>query len=242
MLKYSHKQTTTHFKEKRYNTMKQTTNMSRVIGQLQSIGRKINADWFNNELDMERVVWTVQSTPRAYGHFTPYISYRVHDVTGEKDAVEINIGAGTLDRDIIEVICTMIHEMTHYCNWSHNVKDCSRQNTYHSKKFKNEAEKHGLVIEYDSRIGWSITSATEELVNWIIENDFEDFRLGRIEYNVYTTIGGTSTGSSGTSVTVPKKKKSNSIKMICPCCGNIARVTKTTNLICGDCMEHMIEA
>ena len=43
--------------------MKQTTNMSRVIGQLQTIGRKLNSDWFNNELDMERVVWTVQSTP-----------------------------------------------------------------------------------------------------------------------------------------------------------------------------------
>ena len=40
--------------------MKQTTNMSRVIGEIQSIARKINKDWFDNELDMERVVFTVQ--------------------------------------------------------------------------------------------------------------------------------------------------------------------------------------
>ena len=129
--------------------------------------------------------------------------------------------------------------MTHYYNWSHDIKDCSRGNTYHSKKFKNEAEKHGLVIEYDSRIGWSLTSASEELVNWIIDNGFEDFRLGR---NDFTSLVGISGGSSsGTTPTTPKKKN-NSIKMICPCCGNIARVTKTTNLICGDCMKHMIEA
>ena len=217
--------------------MKQTTNMSRVIGEIQSIARKINADWFSNELNMDRVIWTVQSTPKAYGHFTPYLSYRVHSKDGEKGAVEINIGAGTLDRDIIEVVATMIHEMVHYYNWSADVKDCSRGNTYHSKKFKIEAEKHGLVIEYDSRIGWSLTSVSDELLDWIIENDFEDFRLGRNEFNSLIV-----TGTSGGTSTSPIRKKSNSIKMVCPCCGAIARVTRTTNLICGDCMEHMIEA
>lgn len=216
--------------------MKQTTNMSRVIGEIQSIGRKINKDWFNGELDMERVIFVVSSTPKAYGHFTPYLSYRVHDKEGEKGAVEINIGAGTLDRPIEAVISTMVHEMTHYFNWCHGVKDCSRQGQYHSKKFKLEAEKHGLHIEYDSRIGWSLTEPTEELIEWVIENGFEDFRLGRNEFQeMIVGIG----GKSGTAPKFPKK--SNSIKMICPCCGNIARVTKTTNLICGDCMVKMIE-
>lgn len=239
MLYYSHKQTTNTIKKVEVQNMKQTTNMSRVIGQMQAIGRKLNTDWFGSELDMDRVIWTVQSTPKAYGHFTPYLSYRVHSVEGERGAVEINIGAGTLDRDIVSVICTMLHELTHYYNWSKGIQDCSRGNTYHSKKFKNEAEKHGLVIEYDPRIGWSLTSATEELVNWIIENDLEDFRLGRNEYTSLFGAGG-GTGSRNTTPIAPKKK-SNSIKMICPCCGAIARVTKTTNLICGDCMQHMIE-
>lgn len=219
--------------------MKQTTNMSRVIGEIHSIARKINKDWFDNELDMERVVFTVQSTPKAYGHFSPYLAYRVHDkAVGERGAVEINIGAGTLDRPIESVIASLIHEQVHYYNWSHGVKDCSRGGQYHSKKFKLEAEKHGLHIEYDSRIGWSLTEPTEELIEWVIENGFEDFRLGRNEFQ--EMIVGIGTG--GKSITPPKfPKKSNSIKMICPCCGNIARVTKTTNLICGDCIEQMIE-
>lgn len=217
--------------------MKQTTNMSRVIGELQTIGRKLNTDWFSGELDMDRVIWTVQSTPKAYGHFTPYLSYRVHSVEGEKGAVEINIGAGTLDRDVVAVVSTMLHELTHYCNWSKGVQDCSRGGTYHSKKFKTEAGKHGLVIEYDSRIGWSITNASEELVDWIIDNDIEDFRLGRNEFTGLVSVGGSSKGGSGAAV----PKRSNSIKMVCPCCGAIARVTKATNLICGDCMEQMVE-
>lgn len=222
--------------------MKQTTNMARVIGEIQKIARCINHDWFDDELELEKCVFTVQSTPKSYGHFTPYLSYRVHSVDGEKEAVEINIGAGTLDRDILDVVCTLIHEMVHWYNWSHQIQDCSRNNTYHSKKFKNEAERRGLVIGYDSRIGWSLTSASEELVDWVIENDFQDFRLGRNEWTSYFIGGGAKTGNTGTGTSGTTKPKTNSIKMICPCCGNIARVTKKTYLICGDCMEKMIES
>ena len=171
--------------------------------------------------------------------YLSYLSYRVHDKEGERGAVEINLGGGTLDRPVELVISTMCHELTHYYNWCHGVKDCSRSGgQYHSKKFKLEAEKHGLHIEYNSQIGWSITEPTEELIEWVIENGFEDFRLGRNEFQEMIIGIGTS-GKSGTAPKFPKK--SNSIKMICPCCGNIARVTKTTNLICGDCIEKMIE-
>ena len=219
--------------------MKQTTNMQRSIQYLTKIFKLLNDEYFDGEL--EQPIITVQSTPKAYGHFTPWQSWDIKESNGNtKKTVEINIGAGTLDRDITEVVATMVHELVHYFNWSIGVQDCSRGGTYHSKKFKNEAEKHGLVIEYDSRIGWSLTSATEELVDWIIENDFEDFRLGRNEFTSLVGIGGTSKG--GSTPTLPPKKKNNSIKMVCPCCGAIARVTKATNLICGDCMEHMIEA
>lgn len=218
---------------------KQTTNMARVIGEIQRIARMINSDWFDSELDMEQVVFTVQSTPKAYGHFTPYLAYRVHDKSGERQAVEINLGGGTLDRPIEEVITTLIHEMTHWYNWSKGVQDCSRNNTYHSKKFKNESEKHGIVVEYDSRIGWSISSPSLELIEWICENNLSDFRIGRNEFTSFLVGGGSRVGNGG--IHTPTTKKGNSIKMVCPKCRAIARVTRKTNLICGDCMEHMIE-
>ena len=36
-------------------------------------------------------------------------------------------------------------------------------------------------------------------------------------------------------------KPSSTRKLICPCCGNSVRATKAVNIICGDCMERMIE-
>ena len=221
--------------------MKQTTNMARVIGEIQKIARMINEDWFNGELPMEQCVWTVQSTPKAYAHFTPYLSYRVHDKDGERGAVEINLGAGTLDRHIEECCASLIHEMTHWYNWLNGVKDCSRNNTYHSKKFRDEAVKHGIAIDYDSRIGWSITSPTDELIEWCADMGLEDFRLGRNEFTAY--FGGGATAGNG-GLTPKITKKGNSHKLICPVCGVSVRFTtkKAPNIMCMDCSEQMIEA
>ena len=223
--------------------MKQTTNMSRVIGELQRIARKINQDWFNGELPMETVVISCASTPKAYAHFTPYLAYRVHDKEGERGAVEINIGAGTLDRQIFEVCASLIHEMVHWYNWLHDVKDTSRGSVYHNKRFKAEAEKHGIQIDYDERIGWSITTAKEELIDWCIDNDLEEFRLGRNEFISYFIGGGAKAGNGGIDTTGKTPKKGNSHLAKCPCCGTKIRYTTANmpNIVCGDCNEKFIE-
>ena len=223
--------------------MKQTTNMARVIGEIQSIARKINQDWFSNELPMETVVISCASTPKAYAHFTPYLAYRVHDKEGERGAVEINIGAGTLDRQIFEVCASLIHEMVHWYNWLHEVKDTSRGGFYHSMKFKNEAEKHGIRIDYDEHIGWSVTTATEELINWCIDNNLEDFRLGRNECSSYFIGGGAKAGNGGIDTTGKTAKKGNSHLAKCPCCGTKIRYTTANipNIICGDCNVKFVE-
>lgn len=222
--------------------MKRTTNMQRAIGYLNKIFKALNEEYFDTELPTP--ILTIQSTPRAYGHFTPWDAYRIKEENGGiRGAVEINIGAGTLDRPIEEVTATLLHEMVHYYCYLNNIKDTSRGGTYHNKRFKAEAEKRGLVIDYDSRIGHSITSPSEELIDFIIGYGFDDIKLGRNEWETFRIGGGDKAGSGSNGTTVkPPKKKTSSIKMICPCCGNIARVTKKTNLICGDCMEHMIEA
>ena len=229
--------------------MKQTTNMARIIGEIQRIARLINRDWFNDELDMERVIFTVQSSPTAYAHFTPYEAYRVHDKTGERTAVEINLGAGTLDRQIFECCASLIHEFIHYFFYLKReefgdlkeYKETSRGGVYHNSRFRDEAEKHGIEIAYDSRIGWSLTTAKFELVEWCIENDLQDFRLGRNEWMFF----GGSNGSSGNAGTVTPKppKKGNSHAAKCPCCGTKIRYTTQVmpNIVCGDCNEAFVE-
>lgn len=219
--------------------MKQTTNIQRSIQYLNKIFKALNEEYFSNELPTP--ILTIQSTPRSYGHFTPWEAYRIKDSNGgNTGAVEINIGAGTLDRPIEEVTATLLHEMVHYYCYLNHIKDTSRGGAYHNKRFRDESEKRGLHIDYDGRIGWSITSPTDSLIDFIIACGFEDIRIGRNEFAGLFVGIGTKAGNGGAEP--PTVKKGNSIKMICPCCGAIARVTRKTNLICGDCMKQMIES
>lgn len=112
----------------------------------------LNARFFENALS--KSVITIYPTPGAYGHFTPWKSW---EGAGGAGYCEINLGAATVNRPVIESIATLVHEMTHQWCYERGVKDTSRGGTYHNKRFKAEAERRGLLIGYDSRIGWSVT-------------------------------------------------------------------------------------
>lgn len=208
--------------------MKQLSNYKRVTGYLDKIFNLLNQNYFSGELP--KAVITVQSTPKAYGHFTCYDAWHCAD-TGFK---EINIGAGTLDRPIENVTATLLHEMIHEYCFIHQIKDTSRGGSYHNKRFKAEAEQRGLQIDYDSRIGWSLTSPTEDLLNFCIENGLTDILIARndlIGFNPAITRG------KGTASTT---RRSSYRKHICPKCLSTARTTKDMKLICGECNEVMI--
>lgn len=120
--------------------MKQLTSYNRVAGYLNKMFDMLNAEFFEGTLSRPTI--TIQSTPRAYGHF----SLRDDTWTSATgDSHEINIGAGTLARPIEQVAATLLHEMVHYFNYENGVQDCSRGNTYHNKRFKAAAEAHGLT-------------------------------------------------------------------------------------------------
>lgn len=89
--------------------MKETTKMSRVNGMLEKMFRLLNADWFNNELP-EPII-TVVPTGGAYGHYTLANVWKNKD----KEQREINMSSLTLDRDIDEIVKTMVHEMCLDC-------------------------------------------------------------------------------------------------------------------------------
>ncbi len=217
--------------------MKETVKSSRTLGYLEKIYRQLNNDFFNGEL--EDCTITVQSTPRAYGHVTCGKVWKVKD----SNRYELNIGAGTLDRPIESVVSTMLHEMVHIYNLMNDIQDCSRGNTYHNKKFKEKAESVGLIIEYDARIGWSITSPSDDLILYICEQGWSDIMMNRGEFGMRNGVSGTG-GASGTSGTnAPKTRKPSSTrKYICPCCKMSVRATKEVRIMCVDCMEVMIKA
>ena len=121
--------------------MKTIVKTSRLAGQLEKLFRMLNEDFFDNQL--ETPIITIQSTPRAYGHYSVSPIWTVNSYEMKH---EINVAAGTLDRNIENTIATLLHEMTHmYCDTIFNVQDCSRGGTYHNKLFKAAAESHGLI-------------------------------------------------------------------------------------------------
>ena len=193
--------------------MKETVKTSRTAGYLEKIFRALNRDFFGGEL--EEPIITIQSTRRAYGHVT------VAKIWKRKEdwRHELNLGAETLNRPIEEVVATMLHEMVHLYNLAHGVQDCSRGGSYHNRKFKATEE----TIEYNIRQGW---------------DEVQIHRGG----GIWTppANGGSKAGDPSGQAPKPPKKSSTR-KLVCPCCGNSVRATKTVRILCMDCNEQMQE-
>lgn len=214
---------------------KEITRMSRLTGSLETLFRKLNHSFFDDKLEMP--VITVQSTPRAYGHVSVETIWTVH---GEEKKRELNIGAGTLDRDIEWTVGTVLHEMCHLANLEIlNVQDCSRGGTYHNKYFKAMAESVGLIVTKSDKYGWAHTEPSLKILQWCIDNEIQEIKLNRNEGGIRITGGNNTGNASGQKP--GKNPNSHSIKYQCPVCGNSVRATKKLNVVCGDCMETMLE-
>lgn len=212
--------------------MKELTSYNRVAGYLNKVYDLLNEDFFEGALSRPTI--TIQSSPKAYGHF----SLR-EDTWISKNGVshEINIGAGTLARPIEEVVATLLHEMVHYHNYQNGVQDCSRGNTYHNRRFRDAAEERGLIVQHHERYGWSVTSPGDRILEFVLENDLSDILINRNEFTGFQITGiGT---HSGTHTPLPPQKSSTR-KYVCPCCGNSVRATKIVNIACMDCKKQMV--
>ena len=213
--------------------MKQLTSYNRVAGYLNKVFDLLNAEFFESELSRPTI--TIQSTPKAYGHFSLREDTWVSKLGGTH---EINIGAGTLSRPIEEVAATLLHEMVHYHNYLHGVQDCSRGNTYHNRKFKAAAEERGLIVTHSDKYGWSHTSPSDRLLEFILDNDLTDILINRNEFGGFRITG---TGThSGVTCGGETPRKSSSRKYVCPCCGMSVRATKVVNIACMDCDEQLL--
>lgn len=214
--------------------MKQLTSYNRVAGYLNKIFDLLNERFFENELSRPTI--TIQSTPRAYGHFTTRSDTWI-SASGESH--EINIGAGTLSRPIEDVAATLLHEMIHYYNYVNGVQDCSRGGTYHNKRFMEAAIARGLKVDHDPKYGWTLTRPGEDLLDLVVENDLTDILITRND-RYHVGVGTTGNHIDGGTETPPKK--SNSRKYVCPNCGISVRATRTVRIACLNCQAIMVES
>ena len=131
--------------------------------------------------------------------------------------------------------------MTHqYNNEIANIQDCSRGGTYHNKYFKQTAEAHGLIVTRSEKYWWSITSPSDELLDWILNNDIQEIKLNRNEYYGIRITGGNTAANGG--APTPTAKPNHHRRYVCPCCHTVIRATKIVNIICSDCGETFIVA
>lgn len=152
--------------------MKQTVKTSRAAGQLEKMFRELNKHYFAGKLP-EPII-SLKKTPSAYGHIT---CSKVWQAGGE-NKYEINISSATLDRPIEETASTLLHEMVHEYCMETGIKDTSNNGVYHNRRFKEQAEAHGLTVDHHEKYGWTITSPSEELLDFIIFQGWQDIQMG----------------------------------------------------------------
>ncbi len=212
--------------------MKDLTNIQRTTQFLNKVFKAVNEEYFNNSLELP--VITIQSSVGAYGYIT---TSKVWNTDGV-ERYEINIGAETLNRPIENVVATMIHECVHLYCLMNDIKDTSNRGIYHNKNFKKIAEEMGhLQIDRHDKYGWTITTPTDNTIEFCLKYGFDDIKINR--KGAYYTVG---TATPTATPTTTTRKPTSTRKYICPCCGNSFRATKSLNVMCMDCNEQYILA
>lgn len=216
--------------------MKQTTKMSRAVGQLERMYNALNVDKFNGALPVP--VITVQSKPGTWGHCSRARVWQRKD----EQTYEMNIAAEMLSAPIEEILDTLLHEMVHlYCR-ENGIQEVSRGGKYHNGKFKALAEKVGLVCVREGIYGWNTVGAgNDSLIEYALEKGWTEIMLNRqIMGGFRVGIAGSGAMQSG-AATQGGKAPSSTRKLQCPCCGNSVRATKAVRIMCMDCMQQMDE-
>lgn len=182
------------------------------------------------ESALQKIAITIQSTPKANGHFTPWNSWSDNG----NMIKEINIGAESLQRSVPEIIATLMHEMVHYYCHINGIKDTSRSGTYHNCRFKKECEQRALIISKAASIGYSVTKPSKELIDLVDREGWRN-KICLFRTRITTTHGESSIkGKTG-------KKKSSTRKYICPKCGMSVRATRIVRIACMECNIQMEE-
>lgn len=194
--------------------MTKNFDIKEAIAQYEIVFDKLNERYFENELKRPIITIQMDAKKSAYGWCTNYQAWK----TNEEDEgyYEINLCAEHLNRSTTEICSTLFHEMIHLKNCQDGVIDCTA-GQYHNKKFKDTAEKYGLIVEKTNK-GYSKTTMNDEQITFCETLDLIEFKFKR---------------------NTPSKKKTSKkgYKYQCPTCGSSFWSTKELHVHCEDCDE-----
>lgn len=208
--------------------------IDRAVKELYRAFHLLNDKLYGGSLNEPAILIQHQGTrtKNVYGWCTINKIWRTEDKRISK--YEINITAEYLNRDITEVIQTLIHEMVHlYCS-ENDIKETSRNGNYHNKKFKDYAERVGLNVEKSKSSGFNITSLRPETKIMIeqLNLDREAFIMKRYTWE--------DEEADPEKEKEPTKRRKKDV-WTCPTCKkpNI-KSNDELNIICGKCMSKFI--
>lgn len=191
----------------------------KTIYELENIFQQLNDLLFEGKIKIPVIL--VQTTKRnSLGWCTckPVWKHREKEI----ENYEITICAEYLNRDIYDIMETMIHEMVHLNNIYCEIQDTSNNNNYHNKKYKETAEAVGLLVDKRPIFGWAFTSLSDEL-----RTKLKAIKVDEKAFSFYRNT---------------EKKETvrpTRYKYSCPHCGQHFTITKNMNVDCGDCHEPM---
>lgn len=205
------------------------------ISELNRIFQEFNKHYFDN--DLESPVILVQSNGKnrnALGWFTTKRIW-VNKQTGET-RFEITVAAEFLSRTIIDVAGTMLHEMIHlYCEVN-NIKDTSNGNVYHNKKYRDEAERHGLICEKAPVFGYAFTKPNDEAKDFIASINVDEKAFLWTRNNMLALLDADNANDDGKD-TKPKKPRKKANVYICNGCEAEIKSKKEIHATCVDCNQ-----
>lgn len=150
------------------------------IETLEQLFAQFNHDLFANELIAPMITIQSKGKKNALGWCSTVPFWGEEDTKEVTMYYEINICAEYLNRGLLDVSETLLHEMVHLSNAQKGIKDCSKSGS-HNKKFKEGCELINLYCNKNSKPGWSDTSLSPTLIEYInslkIENVFNISRV-----------------------------------------------------------------
>lgn len=205
-------------------------NLLNAINEIKNIIVKLNKEFFNSELPEIPVFLTPNLRKiSCFSSNTITVYNRRESVNGH-----INLSDYILSLPIEDVCTELLHDMIHQYCYIHNIKDLSRGGQYHNKKFRIIAEQHGLIVGYNKKNGWEMTSASQELIDFVAKNFDRNYSLNIFRYVDNKVC---SRNDNKNTVYIPGN---NSVRYICPKCGSIARKTDRRRIGCWECGIEMI--
>jgi hypothetical protein len=192
--------------------------LTKTITELYNIFNFLNKEFFNSECPTPML--TIQKSGSKKTILGWCSGYKIWHDKEKKDYYEVNICADSLNRTVLKIEETMLHELVHlYCG-SKDIKDTSNNCVYHNKNYKKEAEARGLNVDHAPTIGHAVTSLKESTVKLL-----ENLKVDETAFSFYrdkVCKGGTT-------------KKQKSYKYVCPNCGKKFTLYKDIDVVCKDC-------